>query len=64
MIGKPNPRKKSDKQGQTGPRFGSPLAYVLLVLVAFLLLRTLFQDAGFQRVPYSRLVEKIRSELY
>jgi len=63
MIGKPNPRgKKTDKQGQTGPRFGSPLAYVLLVLVAFLLLRTLFQDAGFQRVAYSRLVEKIRSD--
>src|SRR4051794_9728130 len=63
MIGKPNPRgKKNDKQGQTGPRFGSPLAYVLLVLVAFLLLRTLFQDAGFQRVAYSRLVERIRSD--
>jgi cell division protease FtsH len=63
MIGKPSPRgKKNDKQGQTGPRFGSPLAYVLLVLVAFLLLRTLFQDAGFQRVPYSRLVERIRSD--
>jgi cell division protease FtsH len=63
MIGKPNPRgKKADKQGQTGPRFGSPLAYVLLVLVAFLLLRTLFQDAGFQRVAYSRLVERIRSD--
>jgi cell division protease FtsH len=63
MIGKPSPRgKKNDKQGQTGPRFGSPLAYVLLVLVAFLLLRTLFQDAGFQRVAYSRLVERIRSD--
>jgi cell division protease FtsH len=63
MIGKPNPRgKKADKQGQTGPRFGSPLAYVLLVLVAFLLLRTLFQDAGFQRVAYSRLMERIRSD--
>jgi len=63
MIGKPNPRgKKIDKQGGTGPRFGSPLAYVLLVLVAFLLLRTLFQDAGFQRVPYSRLVDRIQSD--
>jgi cell division protease FtsH len=63
MIGKPNPRgKKIDKQNQQGPRFGSPLAYVLLVLVAFLLLRTLFQDAGFQRVPYSRLVERIKSD--
>jgi cell division protease FtsH len=63
MIGKPNPRgKKLDKQSGTGPRFGSPLAYVLLVLVAFLLLRTLFQDAGFQRVPYSRLVDRIQSD--
>ena len=63
MIGKPNPRgKKIDKQGGTGPRFGSPLAYVLLVLVAFLLLRTLFQDAGFQRVPYSRLLDRIQSD--
>jgi cell division protease FtsH len=63
MIGKPNPRgKKIDKQSGTGPRFGSPLAYVLLVLVAFLLLRTLFQDAGFQRVPYSRLVDRIQSD--
>jgi cell division protease FtsH len=63
MIGKPNPRgKKIDKQGGTGPRFGSPLAYVLLVLVAFLLLRTLFQDAGFQRVPYSRLLDRVQSD--
>src|SRR5213593_1329337 len=62
-IGKPNPRgKKLDKQPGTGPRFGSPLIYVLLLLVGFLLLRSLFQDAGFQRVPYSRLVERIRSD--
>jgi cell division protease FtsH len=62
-IGKSNKGgKKLDKQGGTGPRFGSPLAYVLLLLVGFLLLRTLFQDAGFQRVPYSRLVERIKSD--
>jgi cell division protease FtsH len=61
-IGKPNPRgKKLDKQPGTGPRFGSPLIYVLLLLVGFLLLRSLFQDAGFQRVPYSRLIERIQS---
>ncbi len=61
-IGKPNPRgKKVDKQPGTGPRFGSPLIYVLLLLVGFLLLRSLFQDAGFQRVPYSRLMERIQS---
>src|SRR5258705_12545351 len=62
-IGKPNPRgKKLDKQPGSGPRFGSPLVYVLLLLVGFLLLRSLFQDAGFQRVPYSRLVERVQSD--
>ena len=36
-IGKPNKGgKKLDKQGGTGPRFGSPLAYVLLLLVGSL----------------------------
>src|SRR5438874_2882692 len=62
-IGKPNPRgKKLDKPPGSGPRFGSPLVYVLLLLVGFLLLRSLFQDAGFQRVPYSRLLERIQSD--
>jgi cell division protease FtsH len=62
-IGKPNPRgKKLDKPGSVGPRFGSPLVYILLLLVGFLLLRSLFQDAGFQRVPYSRLLERIKSD--
>jgi cell division protease FtsH len=62
-IGKPNPRgKKLDKPGGVGPRFGSPLVYILLLLVGFLLLRSLFQDAGFQRVPYSRLLERIKSD--
>jgi cell division protease FtsH len=62
-IGKPNPRgKKVEKQPGTGPRFGSPLIYVALLVVGFLLLRSLFQDAGFQRVPYSRLVERIQSD--
>ena len=63
-FGKPNPQggKKLDKKDGTGPKFGSPFAYVLLLLVGFLLLRTLFQDAGFQRVPYSRLIERIKSD--
>ena len=62
-IGKPNPRgKKLDKQPGSGPRFGSPLIYVLLLLVGFLLLRSLFQDAGFQRVPYSRLLERVQND--
>src|SRR3989440_4674532 len=62
-IGKPNPRgKKLDKSPGSGPRFGSPLIYVLLLLVGFLLLRSLFQDAGFQRVPYSRLLERVQND--
>ena len=62
-IGKPSSRgKKLDKPAGTGPRFGSPLIYVLLLLVGFLLLRSLFQDAGFQRVAYSRLVDRIKSD--
>src|SRR3954467_11643280 len=62
-LGKPNPRgKKLEKPQGSGPRFGSPLIYIVVLLVGFMLLRTLFQDAGFQRVPYSRLVERIRSD--
>src|SRR2546423_15525876 len=62
-LGKPNPRgKKLEKQPGSGPRFGSPVIYILVLLVGFLLLRSLFQDAGFQRVPYSRLVERIKSD--
>ena len=63
-VGKPNPRgKKTEKQpGSMAPKLGSPFAVVLLLLVGFLVLRTLFQDAGFQRVPYSRLVERIKSD--
>jgi cell division protease FtsH len=62
-LGKPNPRgKKLEKPVGNGPRFGSPLIYVVVLLVGFLLLRSLFQDAGFQRVPYSRLVERIKSD--
>src|SRR3989454_679344 len=62
-FGKPNPRgKKLDKQPGSGPRFGSPLIYVLLLLVGFLLLRSLFQDVGFQRVPYRRLLERVQRD--
>ncbi len=62
-VGQPNPRgKKLEKPGGGVSRFGSPLIYVLLLLVGFLLLRSLFQDAGFQRVPYSRLIERIKSD--
>ena len=55
-IGKPNPRgKKVEKQPGMASRFGSPMVYVLLLLVGFLLLRTLFQDAGFAPVDLGGL---------
>ena len=57
------PKGKKIESGGTGPsRFGSPFIYLLILLVGFLFLRTLFQDAGFQRVPYSRLIERIKSD--
>ena len=57
-----NPRSKKLDKPAGGPRFGSPLIYVLLLAVGFMLLRTLFQDAGFQRVTYSRVIERIKSD--
>jgi len=62
-IGKPNPRgKKLDKQPGSGPRFGSPLVYVLLLLVGFLLLRSFSRT----RIPagcrISRLLDASRSD--
>ncbi len=59
---RPTPPKIKKQEGGTGPRFGSPFIYLLILLVGFLFLRTLFQDAGFQRVPYSRLLERVKSD--
>jgi len=62
-IGKTTPRaKKIEKPAGAASPLKSPFALVLLLLVGFLLVRTLFQDAGFQRVPYSRLVEHIKAD--
>jgi len=57
-----NPKGKKVEAPGSGPRFGSPFAYLLVLLVGFLFLRTLFQDAGFQRVAYSRLIDKVKSD--
>ncbi len=55
-----NPRaKKQDKPPAPpkGFRFGSPLGYILLLVLGFMLFRNVFQDAGVRRVSYSALRE-------
>ncbi|WP_257447660.1 ATP-dependent zinc metalloprotease FtsH [Archangium lipolyticum] len=42
-----------------GFRFGSPLGYIVLLVLGFFLFRNVFQDAGVQRVSYSRFREAI-----
>ncbi|ATB32658.1 ATP-dependent zinc metalloprotease FtsH [Melittangium boletus] len=57
------PRAK--KQDKTPPppakgfRFGSPLAYIFLLVLGFILFRNVFQDAGVQRVSYSRFRDAV-----
>ena len=59
-----NPRgKKFEKpQGPLGGfKFGSPLGYALLIGLAFLLFRNIFQDVGVRRVTYSDFKEAVRN---
>ncbi len=63
-----NPRgKKHDRPaggpgaGGRIPRFGSPLGYVLLIVLGFMLFRSFFQDAGVRKVSYSQFKEAVRS---
>ncbi|HEX8538456.1 MAG TPA: ATP-dependent metallopeptidase FtsH/Yme1/Tma family protein, partial [Cystobacter sp.] len=54
--------KKQDKSPAPSPkgfRFGSPLGYILLLVLGFMLFRNVFQDAGVQRVTYSRFRESL-----
>jgi cell division protease FtsH len=53
--------KKQDKSPPPakGFRFGSPLGYILLLVLGFMLFRNVFQDAGVQRVSYSRFRESL-----
>ncbi len=58
-----NPRgKQRDKQSPKVPRFklGSPLGYVLLLVLGFMLFRNVFQDAGVRRVSYSQFKDAVR----
>ena len=50
---KPTPPKQ-------GFRFGSPLGYVLLLVLGFMLFRNVFQDAGVRRVSYSQFREAVQ----
>ncbi|RYZ40119.1 MAG: ATP-dependent zinc metalloprotease FtsH [Myxococcaceae bacterium] len=56
--------KKSDKPAPTkgGFKFGSPLGYILLLVLGFLLFRNVFQDAGVRRVSYSQLRDAVENE--
>ncbi|PTL75722.1 cell division protein FtsH [Vitiosangium sp. GDMCC 1.1324] len=47
-----------------GFRFGSPLGYILLIVLGFMLFRNVFQDAGVQRVSYSRFREAIQEDKF
>ncbi len=62
--GVPPRSKKPEKpapQPPKGFRFGSPLGYVLLLVLGFMLFRNVFQDAGVRRVSYSQLREGIQN---
>ena len=59
-----NPRgRKHDKKPESA-RFrlpiGSPLGYLLLVLLGFLFFRNAFQDVGTRRVTYSEFKDALR----
>ncbi len=54
--------KKHEKPTPPKPgfRFGSPLGYVLLLVLGFMLFRNVFQDAGVRRVSYSQFREAVQ----
>jgi cell division protease FtsH len=59
-----NPRgKKFEKRPGEGrwQRLSSPLAYVAVLILGFVLLRTFFQDAGVRKVSYSQFKDGIRN---
>ncbi|SDE26823.1 membrane protease FtsH catalytic subunit [Myxococcus virescens] len=55
--------KKTDKPTPTGKgfKFGSPLGYILLLVLGFLLFRNVFQDAGVRRVSYSQFRDGVEA---
>jgi cell division protease FtsH len=64
-----SPRGKKTERSSNGPgggrfKFGSPLAYVLLLLLGFFLFRSVFSEAGAQKVPYSKFLEAVRDDRF
>jgi cell division protease FtsH len=57
-----NPRGRKHEKPGGGPRFriGSPLLYLGLVVLGLVLFRSMFQEAGFLRVPYSEFKQAVR----
>jgi cell division protease FtsH len=59
-----NPRgKKTEKPNGFGRpmRFGSPMGYVLLLVLGFVLFRNVFQDVGVRKVTYSQFKDAVRN---
>jgi cell division protease FtsH len=58
------PRGKKQEKPPPPPakgfRFGSPLGYILLLVLGFMLFRNVFQDAGVHRVTYSEFRQAIK----
>ncbi len=58
-----NPRGKKPEKPQPktpkGFKFGSPLGYILLIALGFLLFRNVFEDVGVRRVSYSQFKEAV-----
>ena len=58
------PRGKKQEKPTPPPnkgfRFGSPIGYVLLLVLGFMLFRNVFQDAGVRRVSYSQFREAVQ----
>jgi cell division protease FtsH len=55
-----NPRGKRHEKPPRRFRLGSPLGYILLLVLGFFLFRNVFQDAGVRRVTYSQFKDAIR----
>src|SRR3954464_2669514 len=56
--------KKPEKPGTPGKggfKLGSPLGYILLLVLGFLLFKNVFQDAGVRRVSYSQFREAVEA---
>ncbi|MBX5480703.1 MAG: ATP-dependent zinc metalloprotease FtsH [Myxococcaceae bacterium] len=65
-----NPRGKKDKGQSPGRspfrafKFGSPIGYLLLLALGFLLFRNVFQDVGVRRVSYSQFKKGVEDGLF